>query len=314
MRIDRSIRVLVAEDDYIVAQSVVRALRGLGCEIVGEAGDGEEAISLTISLNPDLVMMDIEMPRMDGLTFLKRIMSQHPIPCVIISSLTKKGTKTALRAFEYGAVEIITKPTMYANEFSEESKIKIIDAVKAASSAKIKRIKKQISKKSSSDLIVEPKYSADAVVKKHAANKSMIKTTERMLNVGFDRNMGNNGKIFYNKGQGWLNSGFSGSLMIRPILGKALSSDPPVGIEHSPETKMNIYPNPASTYFELDLKDIASPAEWSVTLYDLQGKTVYINRADQQQHPVSHLPAGIYILRLDHHGIFKASRKLMIAR
>ena len=141
-----------------------------------------------------------------------------------------------------------------------------------------------------------------------------IKTTERMLNVGFDRNMVNNDKIFYNKGQGWLNSGFSGSLMIRPILGKALPSDLPVGIEHSPETKMNIYPNPTNTHFTLDLEDIDSPAEWSVTVYDLQGKTVYMNRADQQQHPVSHLPAGIYILRLDHHGIFKASRKLMIAR
>jgi hypothetical protein len=140
-----------------------------------------------------------------------------------------------------------------------------------------------------------------------------IKTTERILNVGFDRNMVNNDKIYYNLGQGWLNSGFSGSLMIRPIMGKALPTDPPVGIEHTPETSIKIYPNPASNYFKLDLKDIASPAEWSVTLYDLQGKTVYFNRADQQKHPVSHLPAGIYILRLNHHGIYKASRKLMIA-
>lgn len=139
-----------------------------------------------------------------------------------------------------------------------------------------------------------------------------IKTTERMLNVGFDRNIVNNDKIFYNLGQGWLNSGFSGSLMIRPIMGKALPTDPPVGIVHSPEKTVKIYPNPASIYFTLDLQDVVEPADWSITLYDLQGKTVYINRADQQQHPVSHLPAGIYILRLDHMGIFKASRKLMI--
>ncbi len=140
-----------------------------------------------------------------------------------------------------------------------------------------------------------------------------IKTTENILNVGFDRNMVNNDKIFYNLGQGWLNSGFSGSLMIRPIMGKALPSDP-VGIEHSPEKIFKIYPNPAGTYFTLDLQDVMNPADWSITLYDLQGKTVYINRADQQQHRVSHLPTGIYILRLDHNGIFKASRKLMIAR
>jgi hypothetical protein len=141
-----------------------------------------------------------------------------------------------------------------------------------------------------------------------------IKTTERMLNVGFDRNTVNNDKIFYNLGQGWVNSGFSGSLMIRPIMGKALPSDPPVGIEHIPDQAVKIYPNPASSYFTLDLQDKANPSEWTVTLYDLQGKIVYMNRADMQQHPISHLPTGIYILRLDHLGIFKASRKLMIAR
>jgi hypothetical protein len=141
-----------------------------------------------------------------------------------------------------------------------------------------------------------------------------IKTTERMLNVGFDRNTVNNDKIFYNLGQGWVNSGFSGSLMIRPIMGKALPSEPPVGIERIPHKTVKIYPNPASGFFMLDLQDIANPAEWTVTLYDLQGKTVYKHRADVQQHPVSHLSNGIYILKLDHLGIFKASRKLMIAR
>ncbi len=141
-----------------------------------------------------------------------------------------------------------------------------------------------------------------------------IKTTENILNVGFDRNMVNNDKIFYNLGQGWQNSGFSGSLMIRPIMGKALPSDPVVAIEHSPEKVWKIYPNPASTQFTVDLQDVIDPADWTITLYDLQGKSVYINPADQEQHPVSHLPAGIYILRLDHKGIFKASRKLMIVR
>jgi len=141
-----------------------------------------------------------------------------------------------------------------------------------------------------------------------------IKTTENILNIGFDRNTVNNDKIFYNLGQEWLNSGFSGSLMIRPIMGKALPVDPEVGIENTPEKSFKVYPNPASTYFSLDLQDVVNPADWTITLYDLQGKTVYINRADQLQHPISRLPAGIYILRLDHVGIFKASRKLMIAR
>ncbi len=141
-----------------------------------------------------------------------------------------------------------------------------------------------------------------------------IKTTERILNVGFDRNRVNNDKIFYNMGQGWLNSGFSGSLMIRPIMGKALPTDPPAGINTSPERLIKIYPNPAHSFFTLEIQDVAHPEEWSVTLYDLQGKTVYMNRADQQYHQVSHLSDGIYILKLDHKGIFKASRKILIAR
>jgi hypothetical protein len=141
-----------------------------------------------------------------------------------------------------------------------------------------------------------------------------IKTTDRILNVGFDRSTVNNDKIFYNLGQGWLNSGFSGSLMIRPIMGKALPAGPVVGIDNTPEKSLNIYPNPASTYLTVDLQDVTNPADWTITLYDMQGKSVYINPADLHQHPVSHLPAGIYILRLDHNGIFKASRKLMIAR
>ena len=115
-------------------------------------------------------------------------------------------------------------------------------------------------------------------------------------------------------GQGWLNSSFSGSLMIRPIMGKALPEEPaPVGIEKSPDIILQIYPNPANTYFYLDLPEVMNPGEWSVTLYDLQGKTVYKRWADHQ-HQISHLPDGIYILRLDQNGIYKASRKLMIAR
>ena len=78
-------------------------------------------------------MLDIEMPRMDGITFLHKIMSQHPIPVVICSSLTEHGAETTLKALEYGAVEIILKPRLGTKEFLEESKVRICDVVKAAS-------------------------------------------------------------------------------------------------------------------------------------------------------------------------------------
>jgi hypothetical protein len=141
-----------------------------------------------------------------------------------------------------------------------------------------------------------------------------IKTTERILNVGFDRNTVNNDKIFYNLGQGWQNSAFSGSLMIRPIMGKALPEDPQVGILQPEEIAVKIYPNPARTHFILELPEVTNPEAWSVTLYDLRGSSVYIGRADQPEHHIGHLPDGVYILKLDRKGTPGIIRKLMIVR
>ena len=84
---------------------------------------------------PDVITLDIEMPRMDGLTFLKKIMSQHPIPVVICSSLAEEGAQSTLRALEYGAVDIITKPRLGTKQFLEESRITLCEAVKAAAAA-----------------------------------------------------------------------------------------------------------------------------------------------------------------------------------
>jgi two-component system chemotaxis response regulator CheB len=113
---------------------------------------------------------------MDGITFLQKIMSQHPIPVVMCSSLTDDGSETALKALEYGAVDIIQKPKMGVKQFLEESKILICDVVKAAARA---RAKKPVAK----PIHVEPKLTADAVIAKQA-NKSMIQTTEKVVVIG----------------------------------------------------------------------------------------------------------------------------------
>ena len=125
---------------------------------------------------PDVITLDVEMPRMDGLTFLKKIMSQHPIPVVMCSSLTDEGCATALRAMEYGAVSIITKPKMGVKSFLEESRITICDAVKAAASVRPRLL-------SARPRQPERKLSADVVLAK-AANRSMIQTTERVTVIG----------------------------------------------------------------------------------------------------------------------------------
>jgi two-component system chemotaxis response regulator CheB len=116
---------------------------------------------------------------MDGITFLKKIMSQHPIPVVIVSSLTATGTETALKALEYGAVEIVTKP-QFSNtkQFLEESRQALCDIVKAAAMAKLKR-KTVVS----ATAMVQPKLSADAVIQQ-TQSRSMIQTTEKVVAVG----------------------------------------------------------------------------------------------------------------------------------
>ncbi len=173
------IRVLIVDDSAVVRQTLATILKTDNeIDVIGVATDPYFAAKKIQNEVPDVITLDIEMPRMDGLTFLKKIMAQHPIPVVVISSLTAKGTETGIKALEYGAVEIITKPQMNTKQFFEESKIRLCDAVKAAASASIKRKKMH-----SSDMQVVPKYTADAIIPK-AYKHSMIKTTEIVVAVG----------------------------------------------------------------------------------------------------------------------------------
>lgn len=176
----KKIRVLIVDDSAIVRQTLSDILSSDSMiEVIGVAADPFYAANKIKKEIPDVITLDIEMPRMDGLTFLRKIMSQHPIPIVIISSLTSKGTETAFKALEFGAVGIITKPEMSTKQFIYESKIIICDAVKAAAVSKVKRIKT----KPSPAITVQPKYSADVILHK-SINQSMIKTTEIVVAVG----------------------------------------------------------------------------------------------------------------------------------
>lgn len=181
----KKIRVLIVDDSAVVRQTLTAILNSdPKIEVIGTASDPIFAARKMANDVPDVVTLDVEMPRMDGLTFLKKIMSQHPLPVVIISSLTEKGTETGMKALEYGAVEIITKPQMNTKEFIEESKIRICDAVKAAAFARITRRTIQRSySESGIGIKVEPKFSADAILPA-GHNHSMIKTTDIVIAVG----------------------------------------------------------------------------------------------------------------------------------
>src|SRR5689334_21315616 len=104
------IKVLIVDDSAVIRQRLAQVLSSdPGIEIMGTAADPYIAATKIGSEVPDVITLDVEMPRMDGITFLRKVMSQHPIPVVIISSLTEHGTETALKALEYGAVDILSK-------------------------------------------------------------------------------------------------------------------------------------------------------------------------------------------------------------
>ncbi|HEX2968678.1 MAG TPA: chemotaxis response regulator protein-glutamate methylesterase [Bacteroidales bacterium] len=175
----KKIKVLIVDDSAVVRQTLTSILStDPKIEVMHAAGDPYHAARIMQNDVPDVITLDVEMPRMDGLTFLRKIMRQYPIPVVVISSLTTEGSLTALRALEYGAVEIITKPQLSTKEFIEESKIRLCDVVKAAAKAKV--LRKVVPVES---IKVTPKLSADAILAKKYAH-SMIKTTEVVVAVG----------------------------------------------------------------------------------------------------------------------------------
>ena len=105
------IKVLIVDDSAMVRQVFVRELaKERDIEVVGTAPDPYVARDKIVALRPDVITLDIEMPRMDGLTFLRKLMKHFPMPVIIVSSLTRKGGKVALEAIESGAVEVLAKP------------------------------------------------------------------------------------------------------------------------------------------------------------------------------------------------------------
>lgn len=173
----KKIRVLIVDDSAVVRQTLEEVLSSdHEIEVMATAGDPYIAAEKILHEVPDVITLDVEMPRMDGITFLQKLMTQHPVPVVICSSLTTAGSETAFKALEYGAVEIIQKPLVGTKQFLEESKVRICDAVKAATMAKVKRI-------SGVPRIITPKLSADVILEKPASH-AMAKTTEKVVVVG----------------------------------------------------------------------------------------------------------------------------------
>jgi len=171
----RKIRVLIIDDSAVVRQALSDVLSSdPEIEVMGTAGDPFVAAERIREQVPDVITLDIEMPRMDGLTFLQHIMTQHPIPVVICSSLAAEGTETTLKALEYGAVDIVAKPRFGTKQFLEDSRLVLCEVVKAAAAARLQPLR--------STRAAEPKLTADAILSR--STSAMLQTTEKVVAIG----------------------------------------------------------------------------------------------------------------------------------
>lgn len=173
------IAVMIVDDSAVVRQTLKMIMEAESIEVLATASDPVIALKKLETMTPDVIILDIEMPRMDGLSFLKKIMVEKPIPTVICSSKSGEGSDNALRALDYGAVDIIQKPMMGTKQFLEESRVRIVDVIKAAH---MTRVRKRNLRKTPGRRI-EPKLTADAVLPKTIKHNS-IETTEKVVVVG----------------------------------------------------------------------------------------------------------------------------------
>lgn len=174
----KKIQVLIVDDSASVRQTLAQIIQtSEDIEVMALAGDPYQAVQKIAERVPDVIVLDIEMPKMDGLSFLQQIMLQHPIPTVICSSLAVEGSDSIMKALSYGAVDVITKPKLGTKIFLEESSIQICDVIRAAANVQVKRMSVIMERR------LRPKLTADAVLPP-PHRKVLTETTEKVIVVG----------------------------------------------------------------------------------------------------------------------------------
>jgi len=176
----KRIKVLLVDDSAVVRQVVLGLLeREPDIQVIGAASDPLFAMDKMAKEWPDVIVLDVEMPRMDGITFLRKIMAERPTPVVICSSLTEKGAETTLQALAAGAVEIITKPKVGLKGFLQDSSAELVAAIRAAAQANVRHLLRNTATAPQ----VPAKLHADAILPA-ASGQSMAQTTERIVAMG----------------------------------------------------------------------------------------------------------------------------------
>jgi len=173
---NRKIRVLVIDDSALI-RSVMKEIidRETDMECVGAAPDPLVAREMIKSLNPDVLTLDVEMPKMDGIDFLERLMRLRPMPVLMVSTLTERGSDITFRALALGAVDFVSKPKMDIARGMSEFAIEITDKIRAAAQAHVRK------SSAASAMTIQEKFSADAILPSVAGRFS---STEKLIIIG----------------------------------------------------------------------------------------------------------------------------------
>jgi two-component system chemotaxis response regulator CheB len=229
----KPIRVLIVDDSASVRQALSDILKAdPGIEVMATACDPFAAARHIAKEVPDVITLDVEMPRMDGITFLRKLMAQRPIPVVMCSSLTEQGSVTLMQALEAGAVDVIVKPRLDTRQFLMDSKVRICEAVKAAAHANLRRLPhprtREPAKKLTADVILPP-----PAVRSHA----MARTTETVVCMA---------------------ASTGGTESLKEVL-EALPSDSPgiVIVQHMPEKFTEAFARRLDGLCEVNVKEAA---------------------------------------------------------
>ncbi|UFH50059.1 protein-glutamate methylesterase/protein-glutamine glutaminase [Pseudomonas sp. KNUC1026] len=173
-----SISVLIIDDSAVVRQVLQAILESTSdMKVIGVASDPLFAMEKMAKQWPDVIVLDVEMPRMDGVTFLRKLMAERPTPVVICSTLAERGSETAVQALAAGAADIIAKPKVGLRDFLQGSAADLITAIRTAARANLRALRPR----PAAPVATVPKLNADAIL---PAGQAMARTTERLVALG----------------------------------------------------------------------------------------------------------------------------------
>lgn len=279
------IQVLIVDDSAVVREAFRALLQNVAdINVIDTAQNPLFAQKKLEKYKVDVMILDIEMPEMDGLTYLKKIMQEKPMPVIICSTLASQGSQQTMEALSSGAVEAIHKPSFEINEFFEDSRDYILNAIRSASKAKVKTLKEQTKKFENPKLLVEPKLHVDEILYK--STKKVIEKTQPIVAIG----------------------GSTGAVQVIEYILKNLPHSPGIVIvQHMPEGFTDSFAQRLDKICAIDVKEasdgdeilpnqaLIAPGNRHLTLFRKQGR--YIVRVKDGPKISRHKPSVNVLFR-----------------